>query len=165
MDSCIKEQDAEKYRLSAKEVATQFAEYCKKFGMRENCDEMADIIFRANDHQHPSGFRRVAKIMNHRIKATGSGAQRTAGRASSWAKSLFNRLSAFQSPVREKEGAAVMHPIRPVFVPDPKALCEEWERQRKVGNGQNIRANEKKWWNADESAFEGLIKFDFQRVS
>ncbi|KAI9827398.1 MAG: hypothetical protein M1826_006323 [Phylliscum demangeonii] len=123
MDPCIKQHNAEKYRLSAKEVTTQFAEFCKpraRPGLRPNCAEMADIIFRANDRQHPSGFRRMAKIMNHGVKTTGSAlvraAQRTAGRASSWAKSLFNRPSAFQSPVRGKEGAAVMHPIRPVFV-------------------------------------------------
>ncbi|KAI9827397.1 MAG: hypothetical protein M1826_006322 [Phylliscum demangeonii] len=125
IDACIEQHNAEKYRRSAKEVATQFAEYCKprqRLDLRPSCEEMADILFRANDHEHPSGIRRIAKIMNHHIKATGSGlvhgAQGTSSRAWSWAKSIFNRPSAFQSPVREEEGAAVMHPIRPVIVPE-----------------------------------------------
>ncbi|KAI9816434.1 MAG: hypothetical protein M1826_001824 [Phylliscum demangeonii] len=89
---------------------------------RVDCERFAERTFQGDDHRHPSGLRRMAKIMNHRIKTTGHAlvhaAQRTASRTRSWAKSIFNRPSAFQNSVREKEGVGAMHPVGPIRVPE-----------------------------------------------
>ncbi|KAI9816433.1 MAG: hypothetical protein M1826_001823 [Phylliscum demangeonii] len=125
MESCIRQYNAEKWHLSAKEVRRRYVEICMlQWGQvfRVDCEERAEKVFRYDDRAHPSAFRRIAKIMNHRIKTTGHAlvraAQRTGSRTWSWAKSIFNRPSAFQTSVRNKEGVAAMHPIRPILVPE-----------------------------------------------
>ncbi|KAI9824314.1 MAG: hypothetical protein M1826_007411 [Phylliscum demangeonii] len=119
MTACIQHYKAEKYRLSAKEVKSRFIEFCLMRYEPTDCQEIAIIAFEGDDDRHPSGLRRIAKIANHHGRALVRGAQRTTRRAWSWAKSRLNRPSAFQtSSVREREGAAALHPMRPIPVPE-----------------------------------------------
>ncbi|KAI9829635.1 MAG: hypothetical protein M1826_005525 [Phylliscum demangeonii] len=122
MTACIQHYKAEKYRLSAKEVKPRFIEFClMRYGpaARLECQEHAIVAFEGDDDRHPSGLRRIAKIANHHGRALVRGAQRTTRRAWSWAKSRLNRPSAFQtSSVREREGVAGLHPMRPIPVPE-----------------------------------------------
>ncbi|KAI9810058.1 MAG: hypothetical protein M1826_003784 [Phylliscum demangeonii] len=123
MDSCIKRHIAKKYQFSAKEVKRWYISIClHQLGLtdRKECEERAEEAFRGDDRHHPSGLRRVAKIVNRRFKTTSRalvrGVKRNSRGAWSWAKSIVNRPAAFQNSVREEEGVGAMHPIRPIPV-------------------------------------------------
>ncbi|KAI9817664.1 MAG: hypothetical protein M1826_001510 [Phylliscum demangeonii] len=124
MTFCIGQCKAEKYHLSAKEVKPRYIELCLAHfsaAARLECHDQAEYAFEGEDRRHPSGLRRIAKIANHHGRALVRAAQRTTRRAWAWAQSIFHRPSAFQtqpSAVREREGVAALHPMRPIRVPE-----------------------------------------------
>ncbi|KAI9816431.1 MAG: hypothetical protein M1826_001821 [Phylliscum demangeonii] len=125
IDTCIQKHQAEKYRLSAKEVKARVVRLCigtKGDVMGGQCVKYANEIFKGDDRRHPTRLQRFARIIDHRVKATGRAVVRGAKRISSGgravAKSVFNRPSAFQNSVREKEGVGALHPIGSIRVPE-----------------------------------------------
>ncbi|KAI9811272.1 MAG: hypothetical protein M1826_003282 [Phylliscum demangeonii] len=124
LKSCIKQHGVEKYRLSAEEVKSSWIDLCMDMSERANrelCEIRAKRLFVGRDNRTPFGLRgRVADLYRGVARTGGAvirGVQRATGRAWSWAKSKFNRPSAFQtSAVREKEVAGAMHPLRPILV-------------------------------------------------
>ncbi|KAI9811268.1 MAG: hypothetical protein M1826_003278 [Phylliscum demangeonii] len=131
MRSCIRRERYEKYELSPDEVKEWFIVRCVEQegeAQRETCAAHAETHFAGRANQAPFGLRAQAKDLAQRTQRAGRalvrGAQRPIGRAWSWAKSTFNRPSAFQTSSaagREKEavvGAMQHHPLRPIFAPE-----------------------------------------------
>ncbi|KAI9834677.1 MAG: hypothetical protein M1826_000079 [Phylliscum demangeonii] len=117
--SCIEKHGVEEFQLSSEEVETQWVEICmmeRGRYHRDTCERDARELFSLKNNRPPLGLRgRVSLVMGHIKSGAGAlyrGATRTAGRAWSWLKSRFNRPSAFQTAVREKES------LRPILVPE-----------------------------------------------
>ncbi|KAI9816432.1 MAG: hypothetical protein M1826_001822 [Phylliscum demangeonii] len=124
MDTCIELHKAEKYRPSSKELRSRYLKICKRqrgISLVE-CEKYARVDFWDDDGQRPSRLERFAKMIDHRVEATGRavvrGAKRIGSGGRAVAKSILNRPSAFQNSVREKEGVGALHPIGPIRIPE-----------------------------------------------
>ncbi|KAI9811273.1 MAG: hypothetical protein M1826_003283 [Phylliscum demangeonii] len=121
MDWCVKKHGASRYRLSTEEVKSRWIQLCLNKAVQYNDEACQDNADRHFGHRHPVGLRDRVTDLYRGVARTSSavirGVKRTGGRAWSWAKSKFNRPSAFQTAAgREQEAVGVMHPLRPILV-------------------------------------------------